>query len=69
MAKIMNVGLTSLSIIFLTLSFAVAGELHPGLKNAIDNGDYKTAKNLVEKVGVTDVYCPGSLSVKDAEKV
>ena len=69
MAKIMNVGLTSLSIIFMTLSFAVAGELHPGLKNAIDNGDYKTAKNLVEKVGVTDVYCPGSLSVKDAEKV
>lgn len=69
MAKIMNRYLISLSIVFMALSFAVAGELHPGLKNAIDNGDYKTAKNLVEKVGVTDVYCPGSLSVKDAEKV
>ena len=69
MAKIMNKCLISLSVVFMALSFAVAGEVHPGLKNAIDNGDYKMAKNLVEKVGVTDVYCPGSLGVKDAEKV
>lgn len=56
MVKVMNVGLISLSIVFMTLSFAVAGEIHPGLKNAIDNGDYKMAKNLIEKVGVNDIY-------------
>jgi len=69
MAKIMNVGLISLSMVFMALSFAVAGEIHPGLKNAIDNGDYKMAKNLIEKVGVKDIYCPVSLKVKDAEKI
>ncbi|WP_297702110.1 FISUMP domain-containing protein [uncultured Fibrobacter sp.] len=69
MAKIMNRCLISLSVVFMTLSIAVAGEVHPGLKNAIDNGDYKMAKNLIEKVGVKDIYCPGSLSVMDAEKV
>lgn len=69
MTKIMNRCLVSLSIIFMALSLAVAGEIHPGLKNAIDNGDYKMAKNLVEKVGVKDIYCPPSLKVKDAEKV
>ena len=69
MVKVMNVGLISLSIVFMTLSFAVAGEIHPGLKNAIDNGDYKMAKNLIEKVGVNDIYCPPSLKIADAEKI
>lgn len=68
-AKIMNVGLISLLMMLLALSFAVAGEIHPGLKNAIDNGDYKMAKNLVAKVGVKDIYCPASLSVKEAENI
>lgn len=69
MAKIKNVGLISLLMMLLALSFAVAGEIHPGLKNAIDNGDYKMAKNLVAKVGVKDIYCPASLSVKEAENI
>lgn len=69
MAKIMNRCLISLSVVLTTLSFAVASDFHPGLKIAIDKGDYKMAKNLVEKEGVTDIYCPGTLSVKNAEKV
>ena len=68
MVKIMNVGLISLSIVLMAFSFAVA-DVHPGLKNAIDKGDYKMAKNLVEKVGVKDIYCPATLKVKDAEKI
>lgn len=61
--------LLSLSTFVFAFSFAIAQDVHPGLKNAIDNGDYKMAKNLVEKVGVTDVYCPASLNIKDAEKI
>jgi len=68
-AKVMHRCLISLLVVLVMSSFAVAGEVHPGLKNAIDNGDYKMAKNLVEKVGVRDIYCPPSLKVKDAEKV
>ena len=50
-------------------SFAVAGEVHTGLKNAIDAGNVSLAKNLIEKVGVTDIYCPAGLNVTDAEKI
>jgi len=46
-----------------SLSFA---DVHPGLKNAIDNGDVKTAENLVKKFGVKDVYCPANLSFENA---
>ena len=53
-----------LLICMATLAFA---EVHPGLKNAIDNGDYKTAKNLKEKMHVEGTYLPPSLSIKDAE--
>lgn len=69
MAKKMSRNLISLMVILIAFSFAVAGEIHPGLKNAIDNGDYKMAKNLVEKVGVEDLYCPASLNVDDAEEI
>ena len=59
-----------LAIVFAFISVPyVLAEVHPGLKNAIDNGDYKMAKNLVEKVGVQDIYCPPSLKVADAEKI
>ena len=53
-----------LLICMATLAFA---EVHPGLKNAIDNGDYKTAKNLKQKMHVEGTYLPPSLSIKDAE--
>ena len=69
MAKIKNVGLISLSIVLMAFSFAVADEVHPGLKNAIDKGDYKTAKNLKEKMYVQSVYLPAKLSVEDAEYI
>lgn len=68
-AKVMHRCLISLLVVLVMSSFAVAGEVHPGLKNAIDNGDYKMAKNLVEKVGVEDLYCPASLNVDDAEEI
>ena len=69
MAKVMHRCLISLLVVLVMSSFAVADEVHPGLKNAIDNGDYKMAKNLVEKVGVRDIYCPASLNVDDAERI
>ena len=50
-------------ILFLVLtSFA---NIHPGLKNAIDRGDIKTAENLIKKFNVKDIYCPASLSYED----
>ena len=57
-----------LLIVFGIMSFAVAG-VHPGLKNAIDRGDVKTAEMLVKKVGVKDVYCPDEISYNDAIKI
>ncbi len=47
------------------LSFSFAS-IHPGLKKAVDNGDVKTAENLVKRIGVHDVYCPKELSVENA---
>ena len=49
-----------------TLCFA---NIHPGLKEAIDNNDIKKAETLVKKMGVTDVYCPATLSWADAKKI
>lgn len=49
-----------------TIAFA---DVHPALKNAIDKGDIKTAQNLVQKIGVEDVYCPAGLSFDDAVKI
>ena len=57
-----------LLIVFGIMSFAVA-DVHPGLKNAIDRGDVKTAEKLVKKVGVKDVYCPDNISFNDAIKI
>lgn len=57
-----------LAIVFAFISVPyVLAEVHPGLKNAIDKGDYKTAKNLREKMNVQSVYLPASLSLEDAE--
>lgn len=53
-------------ISLISLSMA---DVHPGLKNAIDNGKIKDAKALIEKVGVKDIYCPSSLSLENALKV
>ena len=53
----------ALSVFLVSISMA---EIHLGLKNAVDNGDVKSAKALVEKIGVKDIYCPSSLSLNDA---
>lgn len=55
--------------LFVSITLANEDEIHPGLKNAIDAGDIQQAKNLVEKVGVNDIYCPVSLSADDADKI
>lgn len=58
--------------ITLLLMCAVAmafAEVHQGLKDAIDKGDYKTAKNLVQKMNVPGMYLPANLSLKDAESI
>ena len=57
-----------LLVIISLVTFSVA-DVHPGLKNAIDKGDMKTAETLVKKIGVKDIYCPKNLSVSDAYKI
>lgn len=65
-----------LFVSFLLTSLAVSlafGEVnpnsvHPGYKKAIDNGDITTAVNL-RRNGVSDIYCPASLSSGDAVKL
>ena len=54
-----------LLIVFGIMSFAVA-DIHPGLKNAIDRGDVKTAENLVKKFNIKDIYCPSNISFEQA---
>ena len=49
-------------------SFCLAG-VHSGLKEAIDNNDIKKAETLVKKMGVSDIYCPATLSWTDAQKI
>lgn len=57
-----------LAIVFAFISVPyVLAEVHPGLKNAIDKGDYKTAKNLIQKMNVRGGYLPATLSIEDAE--
>ena len=66
----------TLFVAFLLTSLAVSlafGEVnpnsvHPGYKKAIDNGDITTAVNL-RRNGVSDIYCPASLSSGDAVKL
>lgn len=52
-----------LSVFLVSISMA---KIHPGLKNAVDNGNVKEAKILIEKIGVQDIYCPANLSFDDA---
>ncbi len=57
-----------LALIFAVVSVPyVLADAHPGLKNAIDKGDYKTAQNLKQKMNVRGYYLPAALSIKDAE--
>lgn len=57
-----------LALIFAVVSVQyVLADVHPGLKNAIDKGDYKTAQNLKQKMNVRGYYLPAALSIKDAE--
>lgn len=58
--------ITLLLICAVAMAFA---EVHQGLKDAIDKGDYKTAKNLVQKMNVPGMYLPANLSLKDAESI
>lgn len=65
-----------LFVAFLLTSLAVSlafGEtdpnsVHPGFKKAVDNGDITTAVNL-RRNGISDIYCPASLSSGDAVKL
>ena len=57
-----------LAIIFSFVSVPyVFAAVHPGLRDAIDKGDYKTAQNLKQKMNVRGDYLPATLSIKDAE--
>lgn len=55
---------------FITIITAVpyaTADVHSGLKEVIDNGDYKSAANMVQKMNVSGMYLPPNLSIKDAE--
>lgn len=68
-AKVMHRCLISLLVVLVMSSFAVAGEVHPALQEAIDSKNYKQAENLIKNVGIKDVYCPETLAAKDADKI
>lgn len=51
------------------MSAFVFADVHPALKEAIDTQNYKQAENLIKNVGIKDVYCPSTLSAKDADKI
>ena len=59
-------------LISLTASLAFGetdpNSVHPGFKKAVDNGDITTAVNL-RRNGISDIYCPASLSSGDAAKL
>ena len=59
-------------LLFLLTSLVFAevdpNKVHPGFKNAIDNGDITTAVNL-RRNGIQDIYCPATLSTGDAVKL
>lgn len=61
--------LNKIILIVCGLAFACFADIHPGLKSAIDAGDVKTAETLVKKIGVKDLYCPASLSYKNALQI
>ena len=51
------------------MSAFVFADVHPALKEAVDSKNYKQAENLIKNVGIKDVYCPATLSAKDADKI
>ncbi len=54
----------------LTLTSAMTfADVHPALQQAIDTKNYKQAENLIKNVGIKDIYCPETLSAKDADKI
>ena len=54
----------------LTLTSAMTfADVHPALQQAIDTKNYKQAENLIKNVGIKDIYCPATLSAKDADKI
>ena len=57
-----------LGIALLSATFSFA-DIHPGLKAAIDKGDMKTAKNLIEKLGIKDIYCPSGMKIDNFKKI
>ncbi len=55
--------------LFSTVFASNPSEIHPGLKKAIDDGNIELAENIINKVGVEDMYCPATLSIADAERL
>jgi len=54
-----------LAVLYMFVAYSMA-DVHPDLKDAIDDQNWKKAKALVENVGVKDVYCPSDLPVEYA---
>lgn len=61
--------LKKLTTTLLIISISIFAAEHPGLRNAINKNDIKTAENLVKKFKVTDIYCPAGLSWANTKKI
>lgn len=57
-----------LTIALCALGVPSFAEIHAGFRKAVDNGDITTAVNL-RKAGVSDIYCPATMSPGNAVKL
>lgn len=64
----MKNGYVIIVYILLVLGIPSFAGVHAGFRKAIDKGDITTAVNL-RKAGVTDIYCPATMSSGDAVKL
>lgn len=51
------------------LNVVTFADVHPALQEAIDSKNYKQAEKLVKNAGIKDIYCPETLTAKDADKI
>ena len=59
----------NIAFFLMLFSIIVFADVHPVLKEAIDKKNYTQAEKIVKNTGLKDVYCPSTLSAKDAKKI
>ena len=63
--RLKTLQVSALFLIF--LASVCLAQVHAGLKSAVDARDFSKAISIINNFGVTDVYCPASLTVDDIE--